>query len=315
MKSCEVNHLRFAERAALRLRSLFTAVGLVLLPIAPSASAQTASFVAPENYPKRPPIFGEAAYGLQLGLCLESESPDGSTPLSAYFFLRNSGTNTVSIFRGGPDFLTFEGTSADGTRAALIDSPASKILIRNNFLLSPPYSIKPGGEAFLKASLVRYLRVPKPGRYFFLASAKMRISTAVPPTEATLEQMELISGAAEFDVPASLVYTNTGKHPSSAKLMPANAYFINPTNARTPEDALWIQRVNERTTNFLKERAPQVLGSVTQSTNPASAAPPRGSPASADSPQSVDSERSRWWLAGVVAICVAVIGFVLLRRR
>ena len=227
----------------MRLRSLFAAVGLVL--IASSASAQTANFIAPENYPKLPPIFGEAAYGLQLGLCLESESPDGSTPLSAYFCLRNSGTNTVSIFRGGPDFLTFEGASADGTRAALIDSPASKILIRNNFLLSPPYSIKPGGEAFLKASLVRYLRVPKPGRYFFLASAKMRISTSVPPSEATLEQMELISGAAEFEVPASLVYTNTGKQPSSAALMPLAAYFINPTNARTPEDALWIQRVNE----------------------------------------------------------------------
>ena len=279
------------------------------------ASAQTASFVAPENYPKLPPIFGEAAYGLQLGLCLESESPDGSTPLSAYFCLRNSGTNTVSIFRGGPDFLTFEGASADGTRAALIDSPASKILIRNNFLLSPPYSIKPGGEAFLKASLVRYLRVPKPGRYFFLASAKMRISTSVPPSEATLEQMELISGAAEFDVPASLVYTNTGMPPSSAKLMPPATYFINPTNARNPEDARWIQGVNERTTNFLKERAPQILGNVTQSTRPAVSPMPRESPMSVDSLQSVDSERSRRWLAGVAAVCVAVIGFVLLRQR
>ncbi len=196
-----------------------------------------------------------------------------------------------------------------------MDAPESTIFIMKGFAEHEPHTLDAGASSTVRANLSRVLLVPEAGRYWFLISAKMAISTEVPPTKASLQQIELIAGSVEFDVPSSMVYTNTGKHPSSAVAKPLSAYYVDPSTGRTPEERAMLQRANETRSNDFRKHWPHLIdgtlgvsnGSAT-AVSPVVSLPPDTGPVG-------DREGSRWWLAGVAAICAAVIGFVLLRRR
>jgi hypothetical protein len=245
-----------------------------------------------------------------------NDDPADASSIIAYFSLRNTGTNPVFIWRH-PLFFDFVGSSRTGKRALLVDEPKSRIMAAGDFVKS--YVLEAGATGTLAANLSRMLVVPEPGRYDFLVSTKMTISTVIPPKKESLEEIELISGPISYEVPASMVYTNTGKHPSSAVFRPISESFPDPNTSRTKEERDAIQRANEEKTNFFRQHWPWLLGEAPFPTNSTGAAflpvpppPLAGVPVLAPV---LDDRSARWWLAGVAAACIAGVGFVILRQR
>ena len=196
---------------------------LLLTPI--TALSYAFYFVLPKNLPEIAPHYGESADGLQLGLSLRTEVPGDPASIAAYMTLRNTGTDSILI---GPDslvFFDFAASSPTGKKALLVDAPDSRIPGGTDVFYKNDNSLAPGASTTVRANLSRLLVVPEAGRYFFLVSAKMTISTGAPPTKAVFQPIELISGSVGFDVPASMVNTNTGKHPSSAVALPLSAFW------------------------------------------------------------------------------------------
>lgn len=290
--------------------------GLIHLLNSLSASgAATATFVNENSVPETKRNFGSPANGLSLGLSLMLDTSGSTTSIVAYAHLKNTGSNAVFINHGGPDSLFLSAATESGSLSIFGDKPEVRIGIRNNFVSGNSHVMAPGATASLRTGLLSALRVRQPGRYLFLLSATMSISTAVPPSEKTMETLQLISGTAEIEVPASLIYTNTTQHLTETKRMPPEAYFIDPTRGGTPEERAAIQRSNEAMTNQLRKRWPHLLGEAPLPTNSTkAAAPPLVSPPLAKTPVK-ERGGSRWWLAGVAVACVACIGFVILRRR
>ena len=196
-----------------------------------------------------------------------------------------------------------------------MDNPESTIFIMKGFTETYDRTLAAGASATVLANLYRRLLVPEAGRYFFLVSIKMTISTQVPPTKASRQPIELIAGSVEFDVPASMVYTNTGKHPSSAVAKPLSFSYIDPSTGRTPQQRDMIQRANETRSNDFRKHWPHLIDGTPVVSNVSAAAVSPVAPPPQDTVTDGDREGSRWWLAGAAAVCAAVIGFVLLRRR
>ncbi len=290
--------------------------GLVLLFSGlASSGAATATYVNVTSVPELSRNFGVAAGGLRLGLSLVLETSGGRTSIIAYAHMENTGTNAVFLNHGGPDSLILSGTTESGNLSIFGDYREISIGIRNNFVIGNSHVMPPGAAASLRAGLLSALRVPQPGRYLFLLSAKMNISAAIPPSPGSMEAIHLISGTVEVEVPASLIYTNTAQYLAEAKRLPPEAYFIDSARGRTPEEKDAIQRSNEAMTNQLRRRWPHLLGDApitTNNTNTALSHAP--SPPLAAAPVSDDGS-SRWWLASVAAACAAGIGFIILRRR
>ncbi len=290
------------------------AVVWIAIASSSTALAQNAAFVRAENLPEIAPHYGEPVCGLQLGLSVRTEVPGNPASIAAYVTLRNTGPGPVFIDPKSVYSLDFAASSLSGKKAVLMDSPESTVFIIKGFAETYPPMLGSGASATVRANLSRTLLVPEAGRYFFLMSTKMTISTEVPPTKASLQPIELIAGSVEFDVPASMVYTNTGKHPSSAVAKPLSASYIDPSTGRTPEERAMLQKANETRSNDFRKHWPHLIDGTPGISNVSATAV---SPVVSLPPDRVpveDREGSRWWLAGVAAICAAVIGFVLLRR-
>lgn len=315
MKSCGVNQLRFTERAIAWFRRSVTALALMGVVVPTTGLSYAFYFVLPRNLPEITPHYGESAYGIQLGLSLRTEVSDDPTSIAAYMTLRNMGTDRILIGPYSLLFFDFAASSSTGKKALLVDAPSSRIPAGTDVFYKDDNSLAPGASTTVRANLSRLLVVPEAGRYFFLMSAKMTISTGTPPAKAVFQPIELISGSVEFDVPASMVYTNTGKHPSSAVALPLSAFYVDPSIGRSPESRAMLQKANETRSNDFRKHWPHLIdGAPVVSNGPATAVPPVDPPPQ-DTVTVGDREGSRWWLAGVAAICAAVIGFVLLRRR
>ncbi len=298
----------------MKLSTFLYAIAWVAVVNPTTALSQDAYWVRSEDLPEISPHYGEPAYGLQLGLSVRTEVPGDPASIAVYMTLRNTGTSPVFLDRQSFLFFDFAASSSNGKKAVLMDLPESKIYFMKDFVDRGEPTFDAGASATVRAYLSRTLLVPEAGRYFFLVSTKMTISTQVPPTKASLQQIELIAGSVEFDVPASMVYTNTGKHPSSAVARPLSAYYVDPSTGRDPQERDMIQRANETRSNDFRKHWPHLIdGAPGVSNVSATAVSPLVSP-----PQDTDTienrEGSRWWLAGVAAICAAVTGFVLLRR-
>ena len=291
------------------------AIAWVLLVVPTTALSQYATYVRAENLPEISPHYGESAYGLQLGLSVRTEVPGNPASIETYVTLRNTGTGPVFIDPQSVGFLDFAANSLTGKKAVLMDHPESTIFIMKGFAEHQPYTLEAGASATVLANLSRVLLVPEAGRYFFLMSTKMTISTQVPPTKASLQPVELIAGSVEFDVPASMVYTNTGKHPSSRVAKPLSAYYVDPSTGRTPEERAMLQRANETRSNDFRKHWPHLIDGTPVISNGSAAAVSPVAPPPQGTVTVGDREGSRWWLVGVAATCAAVIGFVLLRRR
>ena len=315
MKSCGVNQLRFSERAIEWCRRFVTAVAWMGVLVPATALSYAFYLVSPKNLPEIAPHYGESAYGLQLGLSLRTEVPGDPASIAAYMTLRNTGTDPILIGRDSLLFFDFAASSSTGKKALLVNLPESRIYAGTDVFYGDDNSLAPGASNTVRAKLSRVLVVPEAGRYFFLMSAKLTISTGAPPAKAVFQPIELISGSVEFDVPASMVYTNTGKHPSSAVALPLSAFYIDPSTGSTPEERAMLQKANETRSNDFRKHWPHLIDGTPGVTNVSATAV---SPAASLPPDTIaveDRERSRWWLAGVAAICATVIGFVLLRRR
>ena len=202
----------------------------------------------------------------------------------------------------------------NGGRVAFIDFNDLTLLLNQGFIFAAPYVIEPGEVSTVRVNLSRFLRVTAAGTYHFLVSAQMKISETMPPTLKSLETIDLLSAAVELDVPSSLVPTNGGWPPSSAVAMPIEASLIDPATARTPAEREMIQRANESTTNFFRQRWPHLLGEAPLKTNDTNLTNPATMPVVMAEVETTYTDTSRWWMAGVGAACVAGIGFVLLRR-
>ncbi len=298
----------------MRAAFFYNAVAWVLLTVSTTALSQDAYLVR-ENLPEIDPHYGEAAYGLQLGLSVRTEVPGDPASIAAYMTLRNTGTGPVFLDPQSFLFFDFAANSSTGKKAVLMDSPRSRIYFMKDFVDRGAPTLDAGASATVRANLSRALLVPEAGRYFFLVSTKMTISTQAPPTKASLQQIELIAGSVEFDVPASMVYTNTGKHPSSAVAKPLSAYYVDPSTGRDPQERDMIQRANETRSNDFRKHWPHLIDGAPVVSNGSATAVSPVTPPPQDTVSVEDREGSRWWLAGVAAICAAVIGFVFLRRR
>ena len=289
------------------------ALALLLTPI--PALSQAFYLISPKNLPEIAPHYGQSADGLQLGLSLRTEVSGDPASIAAYMTLRNTGTGSVFIGPNSLGFFDFAANSSAGRKALLVNLPESRIYAGTDVFHGDDNSLAPGASTTVRAKLSRVLVVPEAGRYFFLMSAKMTISTGAPPAKAVFQPIELLSGSVEFDVPASMVYTNTGKHPSSAVAMPLSAFYVDPSTGSTPEERAMLQKANETRSNDFRKHWPHLIDGTPGVSNVSATAV---SPAVSLPPDRVpveDREGSRWWLAGVAAICGAVIGFVLLRRR
>ncbi len=299
----------------MRLSELQFVVAWLLLLTPITALSNAFYFVLPRNLPEIAPHYGESAYGLQLGLSLRTEVLDDPASIAAYMTLRNTGTDPILIGPYSLLFFDFAANSSTGKKALLVDAPDSRIPAGTDVFYKDNNSLAPGASTTVRANLSRLLVVPEAGRYFFLVSAKMTISTQVPPTKASLQQIELMAASVEFDVPASMVYTNTGKHPSSAVALPLSAFYVDPSIGRSPESRAMLQKANETRSNDFRKHWPHLIDGTPVVSNVSATAVSPVVPPPQDTVVVEDREGSRWWLAGVAASCAVVIGFVLLRRR
>jgi len=245
---------------------------------------------------------------------MQWEDLEGQKILIGYVQLRNTGTNGVFLSGAGPDYVTLGGGTMNGGRIAFINFRDLNVSLNQGFVLAPPYVIGPGYVSTIRFNVSKYLRVTGAGVYHLLVSAQMKISETMPPILQSLETIDLLSGAVEFDLPSSLVSTNAGWPPTSAVAMPIEASLIDPATAKTPAERERIQRANESTTNFFRQRWPHLLGEAPLKTNDTNMANPATMPVVMAEVETTHADTSRWWMAGVGAACVAGIVFVLLRR-
>lgn len=273
-----------------------------------------ARLIPQEDVPSLVSRFGSPVKGLELGLCMQWEDLDGQKTLIGYVQLKNAGTNGVFLIGAGPDYVTLDGGTMKGERVAFVDFNDLTLLLNQGFIFAAPYVIEPGKVSTARVNLSRYLRVTSAGVYHFLVSAQMKISATIPPTDKSLETIDLLSGAVELNVPSSLVPTNGGWPPTSAVSMPIEASLIDPSTAKTPADRERIQRANESTTNFFRQRWPHLLGEAPLKINDSNLA--KRTPVSVPiaEVEVVGAGSSRWWIAGAVIAITAAVGFAVLRR-
>lgn len=273
-----------------------------------------ARLMVPSDVPPLASRFGSPMKGLQLGLCMQWEDLDGQKTLVGYVQLKNTGTNGVFLSGSGPDYVTLDGGTMNGGRIAFINFRDLNVSLNQGFVLAPPYVIGPGDVSTIRFNVSKYLRVTASGVYHFLVSAQMKISETMPPTDKSLETIDLLSGAVELDVPSSLVSTNGGWPPSSAVAMPIEASLIDPSTAKTPAERERIQRANESTTNFFRQRWPHLLGEAPIKTNDTNVASPDPVSVPIAGVETGGTYASRWWIAGAVVAATSAVGFAVLRR-
>lgn len=260
-------------------------------------------------------IFGEENRGLRLGFYLGPGGEFDTASTFAFVCLKNSGTNDIFLSRGGPSFGMLTGSSATGGSLAFIDSRDLSIVFGDGFVPSPPFVLKAGAVSAQRFNLSRHLRATSAGRFYLLVSTRLKISETVPARAETLEEIELVSGAVEFDVPSSLVSsTNAGWPPSSAVAMPFETSFIDPSIAGTAELRESIQRANESTINFFRQRWPHLLGEAPLNTNATNMAITPSVSIPIAEVEAGDAEASRWWIAGAVVAAASLVGFGVVRR-
>ncbi len=258
--------------------------------------------------------FGSPVKGLELGLCMQWEDLDGQKTLIGYVQLKNTGTNGVFLSGSGPRYVTLDGGTMNGGRVAFINFRDLNVSLNQGFVLAPPYVIEPRMVSTVRFNLSKYLRVTAIGEYHFLVSAQIKISETMPPTDKSLETIDLLSGAVELDVPSILVSSSTNWPPSSAVAMPIEASLIDPSTARTPAEREMIQRANESTTNFFRQRWPHLLGEAPLKTNDTNVASPALVSVPIAEVEAGGNDISRWWIAGGVVATTAAVGFAVYRR-
>ncbi len=292
----------------------FTAQLVLMFLLAGSLAAQIANLVQDSDAVGIVPSFGGGPNDLQIGLAMRLERLDGRNVVGTYVTLKNFGTNVVSLFRGGPAGFVLEGSNSFGKPASLVRSTDSMIRINRSFLLEPPYSLKPGSSATLKADLAHSLRAPEEGRYFFSTTVRMKISRESPPTVSSVESIELMSGPVEFVIPSYLVSTNMKGNADSASFVPQEPFFKDTSNAKSPDELAWMRRANESMTNLLRQHYPHLLGEAplkTNDTNLTNATPVSVPIAEGEA---IGGESSRGWIGGVVVAAAVAVGLGFVRR-
>ena len=252
--------------------------------------------------------FGEPPDGIRLGLAVWIERTDSESRLKGQIELWNAGTQDVAFPNGGAKAFDLRISDKSGKTVPLWNFDHTTVFIARSLPSVLKNKLDPNTRAAASFDLSNLAKFPAAGRYFF--STAVILNTQVSTN--MVERVELLSGAVEFDVPQQAVFT-TNPIPGRTDASPLEM-VINPAGAKSPQEVASIHKWNEDLTNRAKtfgqsNTAAQSLAPIRTST--------AKSPVVSEPVKGVRSEihaGSRWWLAGVAAICAAVIGFVLLRR-